>query len=502
MDEGSEMSGLQLMIPPFVACMVLVAMLSYLGLHVIAREVIFVDLSLAQMAALGGLSALLIHVEADSTWAYAFALFATAVGALLFALTRSSPRQERRVPQEAFIGIVYVVASAAAVLVANKVPGGGEAIEKTLTGSILWVTFKPTIIKLAAAYAALGVFHYFLRHRFLTISFHPEEAERLGWKIRWWDFLFYLSFGVVITLAVPVAGVLVVFSFLVVPAGIGVLLSRGMRGVAFHSFGSCALRGPRRRRGAPPQERRAHPAPGRAGPGPQRSRPFLPATQGSTRSLLMARRATRVGRSIEPPPPRRRATPETGGHANSLRSGENDDCEHRQTFGSRRDAGSLPRHRRWFHPFRRSLPADRADPRGRHQRHGRRQRVGNALVGRRGAHSARRRHHRHRHHRCVRPLRRPQPRGRRVRRRGAIPGLPLGNAGRHGRRRTTDRQLPDGPSPDQLVRGRGEGSCAPCRRHEDRQPDLQARRLPRCSHQHDVPDPAAVDRGRRPRAHR
>src|SRR5437764_11042296 len=89
------MSGLQLMIPPFVACMVLVAMLSYLGLHVIAREVIFVDLSLAQMAALGGLSALLIHVEADSTWAYVFALFATAVGALLFALTRSSPREER-----------------------------------------------------------------------------------------------------------------------------------------------------------------------------------------------------------------------------------------------------------------------------------------------------------------------------------------------------------------------------------------------------------------------
>src|SRR5213595_3045220 len=212
MDEGSEMSGLQLMIPPFVACMVLVAMLSYLGLHVIAREVIFVDLSLAQMAALGGLSALLaalgglsallIHVEADSTWAYAFALFATAVGALLFALTRTSSREGRRVPQEAFIGIVYVVASAAAVLVANKVPGGGEAIEKTLTGSILWVTFKPTIIKLAASYAVLGVFHYVLRHRFLTISFHPEEAERLGWKIRWWDFLFYLSFGVVITLEI------------------------------------------------------------------------------------------------------------------------------------------------------------------------------------------------------------------------------------------------------------------------------------------------------------
>src|SRR5947207_3468032 len=125
MDEGSEMSGLQLMIPPFVACMVLVAMLSYLGLHVIAREVIFVDLSLAQMAALGGLSALLIHVEADSTWAYVFALFATAVGALLFALTRTSPRGGRRVLQEAVSGMVDLVTCAAAGMVADKLRPGG-----------------------------------------------------------------------------------------------------------------------------------------------------------------------------------------------------------------------------------------------------------------------------------------------------------------------------------------------------------------------------------------
>src|SRR5438445_13658664 len=117
------MTGLPLMIPPCVACMVLVAMLSYLGLHVIAREVIFVDLSLAQMAALGSLTALLIHVEADSTWAYVFALVATAVGALLFALTRTSHREGRRVPQAAFIGILYAVASAAAVLVPHQAQG-------------------------------------------------------------------------------------------------------------------------------------------------------------------------------------------------------------------------------------------------------------------------------------------------------------------------------------------------------------------------------------------
>lgn len=234
------MSGLQLMIPPFVACMVLVAMLSYLGLHVIAREVIFVDLSLAQMAALGGLCALLVHVSPDSGLAYLFALLATAVGAFLFALTRTTSRETARVPQEAFIGIVYVVASAAAILVANSVPGGGEAVERTLVGSILWVTW-PTIWKVAVAYAALGVFQFVLRHRFLTISFHPEAAEQQGWKIKWWDFWFYLSFGVVITLAVPVAGVLMVFSFLVVPAVIAFLFTRDMRYLTYISWGSGAL---------------------------------------------------------------------------------------------------------------------------------------------------------------------------------------------------------------------------------------------------------------------
>lgn len=233
------MTGLQLMLPPFVACMVLVAMLSYLGLHVIAREVIFVDLSLAQMAALGSLAALLFHIDPDSSKTYVFALLATAVGALLFALTRTS-RHTSRVPQEAFIGIVYVVASAAAVLVANKVPGGGEAVEKTLVGSLLWVTW-PQIVKLAVIYAALGVFQFVLRNRFLTISFHPEDAERQGWKIRWWDFLFYLSFGVVITLAVPIAGVLMVFSFLVVPAVIANLFTGEKRQLAVISWGTGAL---------------------------------------------------------------------------------------------------------------------------------------------------------------------------------------------------------------------------------------------------------------------
>ena len=229
---------LEVMLPPFVACMVLVAIHSYLGLHIIAREVIFVDLSLAQMAALGTVVALLAGVAPDSRTAYFFALGFTAVGAFLFALTRTSGKG--RVPQEAIIGIVYVVASAAAILVADKAPRGADAIKDILVGSLIWVTW-PTIAKLAVAYAVLGLFHFVLRRRFLTISFHPEQAEQAGWRVKWWDFWFYLSFGVVITFSVPVGGVLMVFTFLVVPAAIAFLFTRDMRKLAYIAWGSGAL---------------------------------------------------------------------------------------------------------------------------------------------------------------------------------------------------------------------------------------------------------------------
>jgi zinc/manganese transport system permease protein len=129
------------------------------------------------------------------------------------------------VPQEAIIGIVYVVASAAGILVADKSPRGGEAIKDILVGSLLWVGW-PAIGRLALVYLAVGAFHWILRRRFLTISFEPAIAEAKGWRLRWWDFLFYLSFGIVITFSVPIVGVLLVFSFLVVPAAIAFQFTR------------------------------------------------------------------------------------------------------------------------------------------------------------------------------------------------------------------------------------------------------------------------------------
>jgi zinc/manganese transport system permease protein len=212
-----------LWLAPLIACMVIVAIHSYLGLHVIAREVIFVDLSLAQMAALGSTIAIFGGAEADSTKSFAWALGFTSLGAALFALSRS--KGHGRVPQEAIIGIVYVVASAAAILVADRSPRGGEAIKDILVGSLLWVGW-PAIGRLAAVYLAVGIFHWILRRRFLTISFEPETAIASGWHVRWWDFLFYLSFGLVITFSVPIVGVLLVFSFLVVPAAIAFQFTR------------------------------------------------------------------------------------------------------------------------------------------------------------------------------------------------------------------------------------------------------------------------------------
>jgi zinc/manganese transport system permease protein len=224
---------LSLFLPPLAACLIIVAIHSYLGLHVIAREVIFVDLSLAQMAALGSAVAILAGSQPDSTAAFFYALAFTTVGAVIFALTRTQERG--RVPQEAFIGIVYVVASAAAILVADRTPRGGEAIKDILVGSLLWVTW-PVIARLAVVYLLIGAFHWALRRRFLTISFQPETALGRGWKIRWWDFLFYLSFGLVITFSVPIAGVLLVFSFLVVPASIAFQFTRRYGALAIVSW--------------------------------------------------------------------------------------------------------------------------------------------------------------------------------------------------------------------------------------------------------------------------
>jgi len=211
---------------PFLACLVLTGIHVYLGLHVLARGVIFVDLALAQVAALGITVAFLAGHPIQSEAAYWYALAFTVGGALLFSVSRA---RRARIPQEAIIGIVYAVSAAAAVLVVDRAPQGSEHIKQLLVGSILTVT--PTEVgTLALLYAVIGALHWVIRRPLLEISLDPETALSKGRWVRWWDFLFYTSFGFVVTSSVRIAGVLLVFSYLIVPAAVGALLTASVAG--------------------------------------------------------------------------------------------------------------------------------------------------------------------------------------------------------------------------------------------------------------------------------
>lgn len=217
------MDILLLLLPAFAACLVLTGIHVYLGIHVLSRGVIFVDLALAQVAALGATCALFYGAEPGGVQSYLVSLAFTVVGAVLFTLARS---QSHRVPVEAFIGIVYAVSSAAAVIVADRGSHGADEIREILVGNLLAVTWEH-IAATVGIYAAVGAFHYVFRKAFLLVSTDPAEAERQGYSIGKWDLLFYLSFGAVITSSVSMGGVLIVFSYLVIPTVIVALFTQG-----------------------------------------------------------------------------------------------------------------------------------------------------------------------------------------------------------------------------------------------------------------------------------
>lgn len=209
------MTVFDLLLPAFVASLILTGIHAYLGVHVVERGVIFVDLSLAQIAALGTTVGYLAGYDLHSSTAYLFSLSFTFVGAAIFAMSRM--HRKTRIPQEAIIGIVYVVSAAVSILVMSKATQETEHLKEMLVGNILSVSW-PEIAKTAALYAVVGFFHYLFRRRFLLLSINEAEAVKQGINIRFWDFLFYVSFGFVVTSSVAIAGVLLVFCFLIVPA--------------------------------------------------------------------------------------------------------------------------------------------------------------------------------------------------------------------------------------------------------------------------------------------
>ncbi|HNV86364.1 MAG TPA: metal ABC transporter permease [Candidatus Omnitrophota bacterium] len=206
---------------PLVACLILTGVHTYLGIHVIERKVIFVDLALAQIAALGASGAFLFGCSFDSSDAYGMSLAAAFAGAVIFSATRM---RREKIPQEAIIGIVYAVSSAAAILILSKMPEGDEGIRHMLVGNILLVSL-PELVKMTGLYLLVGLFHWYFRKVLILISADPEEAFRRKISVRKWDLAFYVTFGLVVTSSVHIAGVLLVFSFLIVPAVCAILCS-------------------------------------------------------------------------------------------------------------------------------------------------------------------------------------------------------------------------------------------------------------------------------------
>jgi len=216
---------LQFLAAPFAASLILTGIHAYLGVHVVERGVIFVDLALAQIAAFGATIAILLPFaggDPHGPGVYWMSLGFTFIGAAVFALVHS---ERARIPQEAFIGISYAVASAGAILVMSQSTSQAEHLKDMLVGNILAVSW-PEVYHTAGLYLAVGLFHLVFRKRFLLISTDRARAVAEGASVRWWDFLFYASFGFVVTSSVAIAGVLLVFCYLIVPSVGAMLFSR------------------------------------------------------------------------------------------------------------------------------------------------------------------------------------------------------------------------------------------------------------------------------------
>jgi zinc/manganese transport system permease protein len=210
---------LQFLVAPIVASLIIAGIHAYLGLHVVERGVIFVDLSLAQIASLGAAIAVWRGYDAGAPAIYWMSLAFTLLGAFVFAMIKG---QDAHIPQEAIIGISYAVSSAAVILTMSKASGEAEHLKDMLVGNILSVQW-PEVWLTGAIYLAIAIFHWVYRKRFLEISMDAKGSAARGIAVRFWDFLFYASFGLVVTRSVAIAGVLLVFCYLIVPS-VGAML--------------------------------------------------------------------------------------------------------------------------------------------------------------------------------------------------------------------------------------------------------------------------------------
>jgi zinc/manganese transport system permease protein len=217
---------LTFMAPAICMCIILVGICGYVGIHVVMREVIFIDIALAQIAALGASLGIFLGFELDDPWTFVISLLVTLVAALLLSTTR---RLRQFVPQEAFIGILYATGAAAVILAGDRLPHGSEHVHDLMVGHILWVNWTEVGIY-ALIYLVLGFIYFIVHKRLLEFSENAKKKDDSSSSFMIWDFIFYALLGVLVTFAVRVAGVLLVFGFLIVPAVIGSLIGKTFSG--------------------------------------------------------------------------------------------------------------------------------------------------------------------------------------------------------------------------------------------------------------------------------
>ena len=207
---------------PFAASVAFVGIHAYLGLHVLRRGIVFADLALAQLSALGATVAFAAGHAPTSVEGLGYTLLFTGLGAVLLTASRSFARA---MSQESFIGILYVVATAATIVLVDRSPLGAEHVKKILIGNILTVSASD-LLKFVLVYGAIGIVHIAIRRPLLALSQEGGTVGLPAWQVAVWDLVFYLSFGVVVTSSVAAAGVLLVFCFLIIPAVIGMLFTQ------------------------------------------------------------------------------------------------------------------------------------------------------------------------------------------------------------------------------------------------------------------------------------
>ena len=201
-----------------VLLLVVTSVHTYLGLHVIRRGIVFSDLSLDQLAAFGVIVGIGMGIQGGSAWSYVVSFVAVLLGSVLLAYVKP---KNKNIPHEAVIGIIYGLALVASIMVADKISGGLAYVTQTLTGVMLWVSW-PLVIVTAVVYVGLAVFHYLFRSRFIAIT---EGGGTLP-NENFWDLLFFISLGIITVLIVPIAGVLLAYAFLMIPAAIATLFTK------------------------------------------------------------------------------------------------------------------------------------------------------------------------------------------------------------------------------------------------------------------------------------